>query len=124
MYIYRGKLNFSPSDSQNATNEAITIMFPSKFLLGDPVYTCWQWSALGRSKNVPCWITSTIDSVSDSDTDGNKIGFYGCSDYRFDTHETSDIIISELITDTTGSMGSYQAQKESRNFCSWFDLGM
>ena len=84
MYIYRGKLDFSPSNSQNATNEAITTIFPSHFRLGDPVYACWQWSALGRSKNVPCWITGTIDSVTNSDTDGNRIGFYG-GDYRFDT---------------------------------------
>ena len=84
MYIYRGKLDFAPSDSQNATYEAITTMFPSEFRLGNPVYTCWQWSAFGGSKNVPCWLTGIIDSVDNSDTDGKKIGFYG-GHYRFDT---------------------------------------
>jgi hypothetical protein len=85
MYIYRGKLNFSPSDSQSATNEGITIIFPSEFRLGDPVYTCWQWSTLDNWTNMPCWLTGTIDSVANCDTDGNKIGFYGGSDCRFDT---------------------------------------
>jgi hypothetical protein len=87
MYIYRGKLDFAPSDLQNATYEAITIMFPSEFRLGDLVYTCWQWSTLGKTTNVPCWITGIIDSVDNSDTDGNKIGFYG-GNYRFD-HDTT-----------------------------------
>jgi len=83
MYIYRGKLDFSPSDSQNAINEAITIIFPSESRLGDPVYTCWQWSTLGKITNVPCWLTSIIDSVANLGTGVNKIGFYG-GDYRFD----------------------------------------
>ena len=84
MYIYRGKLDFWPSHLQTATNEGITTIFPSQFRLGDPVYICWQWSTLGKVTNVPCWITGTIDSVANSGTDGNKIGFYG-GDYRFDT---------------------------------------
>ena len=84
MYIYRGKLFFSPSDSQNATYEGITIMFPSGFHLGDPVYTCWQWTESGNSANVPCWLTGTIESAN-SDIDDNKITFYGGSCYWFDT---------------------------------------
>jgi hypothetical protein len=34
---------------------------------------------------MPCWLTSTIDSLANFDTDGNKIGFYSGSDCRFDT---------------------------------------
>ena len=34
---------------------------------------------------MPCWLTGTIDSVANYDIDGNKIGFYGGSNYRFDT---------------------------------------
>ena len=84
MHIYRGKLDFWLSNLKHATNEGITIMFRSSgFRLGDPVYTCWQWSASGNSTNVPCWLTCTIDSVPTSDTDGNEIGFHYGSDYRF-----------------------------------------
>ena len=64
--------------------EGITTIFPLQFHLGDPIYTCWQWMMLGKIKNVPCWLTGIIDSVDNSDTDGNKIGFYG-GDYRFNT---------------------------------------
>ena len=85
MYIYRGKLDFWLSGSKHATNEGITIMFPSgsEFHSGDPVYTCWQWSTSGNSTNVPCWLTGTIDLAPSSDTDGKEIGFYYGSDYRF-----------------------------------------
>jgi len=95
MYIYRGKLDFSPNDSQDATNEGITIIFPSEFRLGDPIYTCWQWSTLGKMTNVPCWLTSIIDSVDNSDTDVNKIGFYS-GDYRFDGFLSGSKGIEEL----------------------------
>ena len=84
MYIYRGKLDFEPSHLQTATYEGITTIFPSQFCLGDPVYICWQWTMLGKITNVPCWLTGIIDSAANSDSDGNKIGFYG-GDYRFDT---------------------------------------
>jgi hypothetical protein len=90
MYIYRGKLDFSPSDSQNAKNEGITTIFPSGFHLGDPVYTCWQWSTLGKIKNVPCWLAGIIDSVDNLGTGDNEIGFYG-GDYRFDTTIPQDL---------------------------------
>ena len=123
MYIYRGKLNFSPSNSQNATYEAITIMFPSKFRLGDPVYTCWQWSTSGNRTNIPCWLTGTIESVANSDTDGNKLGFHGGSDYRFDTL-SRPYIRSQLLMSITGSMAYYQDQKALKNFRSWFNPGI
>ena len=84
MFIYRGKLNFSPSNSKNAIYEGITIMFPSEIRSGDPIYTCWQWSTSGNSTNVPCWLTGTIDSVTISDIGRNEIGFYYGSDYRSD----------------------------------------
>ena len=84
MYIYRGKLDFWSSNLKHATNEGITVMFPSEFRVGDPVYTCWQWSASGNSTNVPCWLTGTIDSASFLDIGKNEIGFYYGSDYRFD----------------------------------------
>ena len=93
MYIYRGKLDFSPSHQQTATYEGITTIFPSEFRLGDPVYTFWQWSTLGKITNMPCWLTGTIDSVDNSDTDGNKIGFYG-GNYRCDTTMPQNFILS------------------------------
>jgi hypothetical protein len=83
MYIYRGKLDFWLSNSKHATNEGITIMFPSEFRLGDPIYTCWQWSTSGNSTNVPCWLTGTIDSVTTDDIGNKEIGFYYGSYYRF-----------------------------------------
>ena len=84
MYIYRGKLDFWLRNSKHATDEGITIMFPSEFRLGDPVYTCWQWSASEDKTNVPCWLTGTIDSVTISDNGNKEISFYYGSDYRFD----------------------------------------
>ena len=98
MYIYRGKLDFSPSQSQTATNEGITIIFPSEFRLGDPVYTCWQWSTSDDKTNIPCWLTGAINLVANFDT-GKKIGYSGGSDCRFDTTRLypSNLVMSNLL---------------------------
>lgn len=86
MYIYRGKLDLSINPSQMADNEGITIMFPtSGFHLGDPVYTCGQWSKSGNETNVLCWRTGTIDSVTVFGTTRQIGYYYDNNDYRYDT---------------------------------------
>ena len=48
---------------------------------------------------MPCWLTGIIDSVTNFDIDGNKIGFYGGSDYRFDTTRLylSNLVMTNLL---------------------------
>jgi len=77
MYIYRGKLVIK----EWTENEGITVIFPSEFRLGDPVYTCWQWKG-SPEKNISAFYTGTIDELTVTSKD-RRIGFYLGEEYSF-----------------------------------------
>ncbi|KAK0447805.1 uncharacterized protein EV420DRAFT_1622339 [Desarmillaria tabescens] len=83
MYVYRGSL----FDSSYAVNEAITIVFPTDFCLGELVSAFWQWTkdAEGNEK-----VNVSYNGIIDSVTLAKKIGCSYDHYYRFDVTLAAD----------------------------------
>ncbi|KIJ55962.1 hypothetical protein M422DRAFT_150249 [Sphaerobolus stellatus SS14] len=76
MLIFRGKLNWSDSDT--ATNEGVTVVIPLGIRVGDPIHMYWQWTkdAAGNTKaNVEC--NGVVDMVLSS----THFQYYSDADY-------------------------------------------
>ena len=49
MFIYNGKFNWL----EYASNETITVVFPTGFALNDPVSAYWQWTVDAQGNKKP-----------------------------------------------------------------------
>lgn len=72
MYSYNGKLDWF----QLAVNEAVTIIFPAKIALNEPVSVFWKWTKLASATTKWIHIHSTVINSIKLESDGKfRVGF-------------------------------------------------
>ncbi|KAJ8122242.1 hypothetical protein ONZ43_g1515 [Nemania bipapillata] len=109
MYLYVGKLNWSPY----ADNECITMVFPAGFALKDPVCAYWQWTIDGAGvRNKNCTQEGLITSVSNTTKEYRvRIPFYS---YAFEGTVSTDF--SSLSLEMMNSAGDKSSVNLSLNY--------